>query len=47
MKKRRLGNSALEVSSIGFGCMGISFGYGKVLEKRRASTLSVPRSTAG
>ena len=28
MRKRILGNSGLEVSSIGFGCMGISFGYG-------------------
>ena len=28
MQKRRLGNSGLEVSAIGFGCMGISFGYG-------------------
>jgi len=28
MDKRRLGSSGLEVSAIGFGCMGISFGYG-------------------
>ena len=28
MQKRRLGTSGLEVSAIGFGCMGISFGYG-------------------
>src|SRR5688500_15108235 len=28
MQKRRLGSSGLEVSAIGFGCMGISFGYG-------------------
>jgi aryl-alcohol dehydrogenase-like predicted oxidoreductase len=29
MQTRRLGNSNLEVSAIGFGCMGISFGYGQ------------------
>jgi aryl-alcohol dehydrogenase-like predicted oxidoreductase len=28
MQKRKLGNSNLEVSSIGLGCMGMSFGYG-------------------
>ena len=28
MKKRTLGQSGLEVSSLGFGCMGLSFGYG-------------------
>jgi aryl-alcohol dehydrogenase-like predicted oxidoreductase len=29
MKKRTLGNSGLEVSSLGLGCMGMSFGYGQ------------------
>ena len=28
MQKRKLGNSNLEVSAIGLGCMGLSFGYG-------------------
>src|SRR6185295_8595454 len=29
MQKRILGRDGLEVSALGFGCMGISFGYGK------------------
>jgi aryl-alcohol dehydrogenase-like predicted oxidoreductase len=29
MQKRTLGHSELEVSALGFGCMGISFGYGQ------------------
>src|SRR6266850_5028353 len=33
MQKRRLGNSNLEVSAIGLGCMGLSFGYGPATEK--------------
>jgi aryl-alcohol dehydrogenase-like predicted oxidoreductase len=34
MQKRRLGNSNLEVSALGLGCMGMSFGYGPAGEKR-------------
>ena len=28
MKKRKLGNSNLEVSALGLGCMGLNFSYG-------------------
>jgi aryl-alcohol dehydrogenase-like predicted oxidoreductase len=34
MQKRRLGNSQLEVSAIGLGCMGLSFGYGPAVDKQ-------------
>ncbi|WP_420968686.1 aldo/keto reductase [Bradyrhizobium sp. B120] len=33
MQKRKLGNSNLEVSAIGLGCMGLSFAYGPAVEK--------------
>ena len=33
MQKRTLGKSGLEVSALGFGCMGISFGFGTVVSR--------------
>jgi aryl-alcohol dehydrogenase-like predicted oxidoreductase len=33
MQKRTLGKSGLEVSALGFGCMGISFGYGPAADR--------------
>jgi aryl-alcohol dehydrogenase-like predicted oxidoreductase len=36
MQKRMLGKSGLEVSALGFGCMGLSFGYGPAMEKGEA-----------
>jgi aryl-alcohol dehydrogenase-like predicted oxidoreductase len=39
MQKRRLGNSGLEVSALGFGCMGMSFGYGPPADKREMISL--------
>lgn len=39
MKTRKLGNSGLEVSAIGLGCMGMSFGYGTVADKNEMITL--------
>lgn len=34
MQKRKLGNSGLEVSALGLGCMGMSFGYGPAGDQR-------------
>jgi aryl-alcohol dehydrogenase-like predicted oxidoreductase len=34
MQKRKLGNSNLEVSALGLGCMGLSFGYGPAIDKQ-------------
>lgn len=39
MQKRILGNNGLEVSALGLGCMGLSFGYGKPTDKKEAISL--------
>src|SRR6202021_2663326 len=39
MQKRTLGKSGLEVSAIGLGCMGLSYGYGPAAEKQDAIKL--------
>jgi aryl-alcohol dehydrogenase-like predicted oxidoreductase len=39
VQKRRLGRSDLEVSALGLGCMGMSFGYGPAVDKRQAISL--------
>src|SRR6266852_5743791 len=39
MQKRKLGNSNLEVSAIGLGCMGLSFGYGPAVDKKEGVSL--------
>ncbi|GAB3932065.1 aldo/keto reductase [Mucilaginibacter myungsuensis] len=39
MKTRQLGNSGLEVSALGLGCMGLSFGYGPATDKNEAIKL--------
>lgn len=39
MQKRQLGNSSLEVSALGLGCMGLSHGYGPATDTRQAIAL--------
>ena len=39
MEKRALGQNGLEVSALGLGCMGLSFGYGPATEKQEAIKL--------
>jgi aryl-alcohol dehydrogenase-like predicted oxidoreductase len=39
MQKRKLGKSNLEVSAIGLGCMGMSFGYGPAVDRQEGISL--------
>src|SRR6202043_3058736 len=39
MQKRKLGKSNLEVSALGLGCMGMSFGYGPAADKQEMIAL--------
>src|SRR6202046_2594064 len=39
MQKRKLGNSSLEVSALGLGCMGLSYGYGPAVDKQQGISL--------
>lgn len=45
MKQRKLGSSGLEVSAIGLGCMGLSFGLGPATDRKEA--IEVIRSAVG
>jgi aryl-alcohol dehydrogenase-like predicted oxidoreductase len=39
MQKRQLGNGGLEVSALGLGCMGLSYGYGPAVDKQHGIAL--------
>jgi aryl-alcohol dehydrogenase-like predicted oxidoreductase len=39
MQKRKLGNSNLEVSALGFGCMGLNFSYGPAGDRQEMVSL--------
>ena len=39
MQKRKLGGSGLEVSALGFGCMGLTYGYGPATDRQEAIQL--------
>ena len=39
MEKRKLGKSGLEVSALGYGCMGLDYAYGKPADKKEMVSL--------
>ncbi len=39
MQRRKLGKSGLEVSAVGLGCMGMSYGYGPAADKKEMIAL--------
>src|SRR5688572_27587205 len=39
MHKRQLGKGGLDVSALGFGCMGLSFGYGPAIDRQQGISL--------
>lgn len=47
MKKRQLGKSGLEVSAIGFGCMGLNYAYSDILSKKESVSLLKAAYEAG
>jgi aryl-alcohol dehydrogenase-like predicted oxidoreductase len=47
MDTRTLGNSGLQVSALGFGCMGLSFGYGQVTDRTEGIALIQAAVDAG
>lgn len=47
MKKRQLGKSGLEVSAIGFGCMGLNYAYSDILGKKESISLLKAAYEAG
>lgn len=44
IQKRILGKSNLEVSALGLGCMGMSFGYGPAADRKEISATLFPAS---
>jgi aryl-alcohol dehydrogenase-like predicted oxidoreductase len=46
MQKRKLGKSNLEVSALGLGCMGLSYGYGPAVSNVASHSSTPPKSTA-
>lgn len=47
MQKRKLGNSGLEVSALGLGCMGLTFGYGPATNEKDAIALIQKAAESG